>query len=69
MCLGAALMLLAVYRTKHPSNPLPWVLLSLSSMLLLACGVLTPMLEIEAQISHLRFMLMGYPVEFFNEVV
>jgi uncharacterized paraquat-inducible protein A len=31
--------------------------------------VLTPMLEIEAQISHLQFMLMGYPVEFFNEVV
>ena len=69
LCLGAALMLLAVYRATDPSNPLPWVLLSLSAMLLLACGVLTPMLEIEAQISHLQFMLMGYPVEFFNEVV
>jgi hypothetical protein len=65
----AALMLLAVYRTTDPANPLPWVLLSLSAMLLLACGVLTPMLEIEAQISHLKFMLMGHPVEFFNEVV
>lgn len=69
LCLGAALMLLAVYRTADPSNPLPWVVLSLGSMLLLACGVLTPMLEIEAQISHLKFMLMGHPVEFFNEVV
>jgi hypothetical protein len=32
------------------------------------CGVLTPMLEVEARISQLRFMLMGYPVEFSNEV-
>lgn len=64
----AALMLLAVRRIAQPTHPLPWVLLLLSAMLLLACGVLTPMLEVEAQISHLRFMLMGYPVEFFNEV-
>jgi hypothetical protein len=67
--LCAVLMLLAVRRTAEPSHPLPWVLLSLSAMLLLACGVLTPMLEVEAQISQLRFMLMGHPVEFFNEVI
>jgi hypothetical protein len=67
--LCAVLMLLVVRRTPGPSHPLPWVLLSLSAMLLLACGVLTPMLEVEAQISRLRFMLMGYPVEFFNEVI
>lgn len=66
--LCALLMLLAVRRSAEPSHPLPWVMLSLSAMLLLACGVLTPMLEVEAQISQLRFMLMGHPVEFFNEV-
>jgi len=66
--LCAALMLLVVMRTARPGQPLPWLLLSLSAMCLLACGVLTPMLEVEAQIAQLRFMLMGYPVEFDNEV-
>lgn len=67
--LAAAIMLLAVYRTARPDNRLPWALVSFSTMLLLACGVFTPMLEVEAQISELRFVLMGYPVEFFNEVI
>lgn len=66
--LCAALMLLVVIRTARPGQPWPWLLLSLSAMALLACGVLTPMLEVEAQIAQLRFMLMGYPVEFENEV-
>jgi hypothetical protein len=66
--LCAALMLLVVMRTARPGQPLPWLLLSLSAMALLACGVLTPMLEVEARIAQLRFMLMGYPVEFANEV-
>jgi len=67
--LCALLMLSVVRRTAAASQTLPWVLLSLSAMLLLACGVLTPMLEVEAQISKLHFMLLGYPVEFFNEVI
>lgn len=69
LLLGAAVMLLAAYRTASPDYRLPWALVSFSTMLLLACGVLTPMLEVEAQISELRFVLMGYPVEFFNEVI
>lgn len=67
--LGAAVMLFSVYRTATSQNRLAWVLVSFSAILLLACGVLTPMLEVEAQISELRFVLMGYPVEFFNEVI
>jgi hypothetical protein len=66
--LCAVLILLVVRRGTGSGHPLPWVLLSLSAMLLLACGVLTPMLEVEAQIAELRFMLMGQPVEFANEV-
>ena len=66
--LCAAMMLWAVHRAARPGDPVAWLLLALSPMLLLACGVLTPMIEVEAQISQLRFMLMGYPVEFSNEV-
>lgn len=66
--LCAVLILLVARRGAGTANPVPWVLLSVSAMLLLACGVLTPMLEVEAQIAELRFMLMGQPVEFANEV-
>ncbi len=69
LCFGAAVMLLAAYRRTTSENRLAWALVSFGAMLLLACGVLTPMLEVEAQISELRFVLMGYPVEFFNEVI
>lgn len=73
LCLGAAIMLLAAYLQSDSrnsrNNRFPWAAVSVSAMLLLACGVLTPMLEVEAQISELRFVLLGYPVEFFNEVI
>ena len=64
----ALLMLLVTRRTYRPDYSLPWLLLALSTVLLLSCGVLTPMIEVEARIASLRFMLMGYPVEFSNEV-
>jgi hypothetical protein len=63
------LMLLLVQHTANPLNRLQWVMIFCSALLLLLCGVLTPMIEVEAQITNLRFMLMGYPVEFFNEVL
>ena len=37
--------------------------------MLLLCPSVTPTLEVEAQIEQLRFVLLGYPVEFFNEVL
>jgi len=67
--LCAALMLWLVQRQARPDNRLQWMMLSCSTLLLLLCGILTPMIEVEAQISHLRFVLMGHPLEFFNEVL
>lgn len=67
--LCAAMMLWLVHRYPAERNPLMWLLLCGAALLLLLCGLLTPMLEVEAQISELRFMLMGHPVEFFNEVL
>ncbi len=67
--LCAALMLLLVGRNRLAGNRVQWMLLCGAALVLLLCGLLTPMLEVEAQITHLRFMLLGHPVEFFNEVL
>jgi len=67
--LCAALMLLQVQGQPRPEDRLQWMMLSFGALLLLLCGLLTPMIEVEAQISHLRFVLMEHPLEFFNEVL
>ncbi|HKX56674.1 MAG TPA: paraquat-inducible protein A, partial [Xanthomonadales bacterium] len=67
--LCAALMLLLVQHRSSPNNRLQWMMLSGGALPLLLCGILTPMIEVEAQISELRFVLMGKPLEFFNEVL
>lgn len=67
--LCAALMLWLVSRDQGERNPLMWMLLCGAALILLLCGLFTPMLEVEAQITQLRFMLLGHPVEFFNEVL
>ncbi|MDX1496802.1 MAG: paraquat-inducible protein A [Salinisphaeraceae bacterium] len=64
----AVLILLAGSRVAGPDNRLAIVLMSCATLLLLLAGVLTPMIEVEAQIRELKFMLMGHPVEFYNEV-
>lgn len=44
-------------------------LLALCCTVLMVCGVLTPMIEIEASISELRFILLGEPVVFTDQVL
>lgn len=44
-------------------------LLAACCTVLMLCGVLTPMIEIEARISQLRFILLGQPVEFTDQVL
>ena len=44
-------------------------LLALCCTVLMLCGVLTPMIEIEARISELRFVLLGQPVVFTDQVL
>jgi hypothetical protein len=50
--------------------PAPQYMLMLGSLLvLLAAGVTTPMIDMEAKISELSFMLMDYPIRFLNQVL
>ncbi len=45
------------------------LLLTLCCSVLMAVGVLTPMIEVEARISSLSFVLLGEPVEFTDQVL
>lgn len=44
-------------------------LLVLSSLILLAMGVLLPMIDIDARVSHMQFQLLGEPVAFYDQVL
>ena len=54
---------------KKPLAPSRYILLVLSLILLLIAGVTTPMIDMEAKISRLGFVLMGHPVHFENQVL
>ncbi len=45
------------------------LILSLATLLLLAAGVMTPMIEVEARIDELRLSLLGQPVVFADQVL
>ncbi len=46
-----------------------FVALAAGATILMLCGVLTPMIEVEARISELRFILLGEPVVFANQML
>lgn len=53
-------------------GPIPgfqYVVLVLSLFVLLICGVTTPMIDLEAKIAEMSFMLMDHPVKFLNQVL
>src|SRR5579862_7962137 len=56
-----------LWRRTHGRAPL--AILVLCCGVLVACGVLTPMIEVEARISSLQLMLLGEPVEFHDQVL
>ena len=64
--LCVALFLLLGFSTG-PLAPSEYALLVVSLILLLIPGVTTPMIDMEAKISHLGFVLMGHPVQFENQ--
>ncbi len=68
LLLTALLFALAAL-TPGAKQPDRLALLSLCCAMLMLCGVLTPMIEIEARISELRFILLEQPVEFTNQVL
>ncbi len=46
-----------------------YVLLILSLLILLTAGVTTPMIDMEAKISRMGFVLLGHPIQFQNQVL
>jgi hypothetical protein len=55
--------------SKRPLVPSRYILLVLSLILLLIAGVTTPMIDLEAKISQMSFVLMGHPIHFENQVL
>jgi Paraquat-inducible protein A len=53
-------------RTVQPDR---YILLILSLFILLVAGVATPMIDMEAKISRMGFMLLGHPIHFENQVL
>ena len=54
---------------RRPLAPSQYILLVLSLLMLLIAGVTTPMIDMEAKITEMSFVLMGHPVHFENQVL
>ena len=55
--------------SMQPLVPSRYILLVLSLVILLIAGVTTPMIDLEAKISRMSFVLMGHPIHFENQVL
>ncbi len=55
--------------SRRPLTPARFALIILSLVLLLTAGVTTPMIDLEAKVSHMSFELMGHPVHFEDQVL
>jgi hypothetical protein len=55
--------------SKQILSPSQYILLVLSLIILLITGVTTPMIDMEAKISQMTFVLMGHPIYFENQVL
>jgi hypothetical protein len=66
--LSMVLFALSGFR-KKPLTELQYIALLLLLMTLLIAGVTTPMIDMEAKISQMSFMLMGHPIHFENQVL
>jgi hypothetical protein len=55
--------------SRQPLALSRYILLVLSLIMLLIAGVTTPMIDLEAKISQMSFVLMGHPIQFENQVL
>ncbi len=55
--------------SKAPLPPSHYILLIICLVVLLVPGVITPMIDLEATISQVRFVLMGHTIHFDNQVL
>lgn len=66
---GLVALLLAVNLPRRALPPEAIFMLTGGTLVLLAAGVLTPMIEVEARIDELRFSILGSPVLFNDQVL
>jgi hypothetical protein len=55
--------------SRQPLTRTRYMLLVLVLIILLTAGVTTPMIDLEAKITKMSFVLMGHPVQFENQVL
>ncbi len=55
--------------SRQTLGPAQYLLLILALGILLTAGVTTPMIDMEAKISRMGFMLLGHPIQFENQVL
>lgn len=55
--------------SKGPMTSSTYILLTAMLLLVLIAGVATPMIDLEAKISEMSFVLFDHPVQFFNQVL
>ncbi|MFZ2198713.1 MAG: hypothetical protein WAV13_13315, partial [Thermodesulfovibrionales bacterium] len=55
--------------SRQPLAPSRYIILVLSLIILLISGVTTPMINMEAKISQMSFVLMGHSIHFENQVL
>lgn len=68
LALSLSLMLIIRLESARPQHS-RFLALALAATMLMACGVLTPMMQVEARITELRFMLFQEPVIFTDQVL
>jgi hypothetical protein len=67
--LAVAGMFIVAWRERPRLAPEVMAMLTAGSLVLLAGGVMTPMIDVEARIAELRFVLLGEPVVFADQVL
>ncbi len=69
LTLAILLFVIVAWTTRKTVRRTRLAMLVVACALLMACGVLTPMLDVEARITKLSFLLLGKPVEFSDQVL
>lgn len=64
-----AILFAIPYLGKKPLMPFQYFTLVASLLILLAAGVTIPMIDMEAKISQMTFMLLDHPIHFKNQVL
>lgn len=68
--IGLAIILFLIPTLNKENLPAPQYFAMVSALLiLLLCGVTTPMIDMEAKISQMKFVLLEHPVQFENQVL